>query len=100
MKRVAFRVVIATALVGFGWIAGQAAQPQADFEIAVSSPNGSTTITCRRGCGLQFIRYAPQQGRSAAILHVRLPEPRGTMRRGGSGMAEVSRSPDLYAFRF
>jgi hypothetical protein len=61
MKRVAFRVVIAAALVGLGWVTGQAAQPQADFELAVSSPNGSTTITCRRGCGLQFIRYAPNK---------------------------------------
>jgi hypothetical protein len=59
MKRVALQVVIATALVGLGWVAGQAAQTsKADFELEVSSPNGSTTITCRRGCGLQFIRYA------------------------------------------
>jgi hypothetical protein len=55
------RVVIAAALVGLGWAAGQAAQTQADFELEVSSPNGSTTITCRRGCGLQFIRYAPNK---------------------------------------
>lgn len=77
MKRVAFRVVIATALVGFGWIAGQAAQPQADFEIAVSSPNGSTTITCRRGCGLQFIRYAPNKAEAQPSFTYDCQSPEG-----------------------
>jgi len=62
MKSVALRVVIAAALVGLGWAAGQAAQtPQADFEIEVSSPAGTTTITCVRGCGLQGSRYKPDQ---------------------------------------
>jgi hypothetical protein len=73
--RMLLRIVVATGLVAVGWTAGQAAQPtQADFEITVSSPSGETTITCTRGCGLQFIRMAPDK--SAA-------QPSFTYRCGG-----------------
>jgi hypothetical protein len=34
---------------------------RADFELKVTSPGGATTVTCVRGCGLQFIRYAPEK---------------------------------------
>jgi len=65
MKRVLFKFISAAGFVALGWTAGQATQTtRADFEISVSSPEGETTITCQRGCGLQFIRMAPD--RSAA----------------------------------
>jgi hypothetical protein len=77
MKRLAIRAVIAAVLIGAGWTAAKAFQaPQADFELAVSSPTGTTTITCVRGCGLQFVRYAPD--RSAA-------QPSFTYTCGGNG---------------
>ena len=78
MRRAAFRVVIAAALVGFGWVAGQAAQtPRADFELEVSSPSGSTTITCRRGCGLQFIRNEPNRAASQPSFTYDCGNPNG-----------------------
>jgi hypothetical protein len=78
MRRVALRVLIATALVGLGWVAGQAAQTaQADFELEVSSPNGSTTITCRRGCGLQFIRYTPNKAEAQPSFTYDCQSPNG-----------------------
>lgn len=61
MKRLMLKFVVAAGLVALGWTAGQAAQTTADFEITVSAPQGETTITCVRGCGLQFIRYAPDR---------------------------------------
>jgi hypothetical protein len=65
MRRILASVAVAFALLGIGWTTGRAAQtPQADFEIKVSSPSGTTTIECVRGCGLQFVRYVPD--RSAA----------------------------------
>ena len=71
MKRFALRVLVATALIATGWTAAKAFQttappaPQkADFEISVTSPVGETTITCVRGCGLQFIRMAPDKARA------------------------------------
>jgi hypothetical protein len=60
-KLALLRVMVAIALVGLGWVGGRAQATQADFELEVSSPNGRTTITCRRGCGLQFIRNAPNK---------------------------------------
>jgi hypothetical protein len=78
MKRVALRVVMATALVGLGWVAGQGAQTsKADFELEVSSPNGSTTITCRRGCGLQFIRYTPNKAEAQPSFTYDCQSPNG-----------------------
>jgi hypothetical protein len=71
------RLCLAAVLVTIGWTTGRAAQaPPADFEITVSSPVGETTITCTRGCGLQFIRMRPD--RSAA-------ERSFTYRCGGGG---------------
>ena len=61
MKQMAIRIVVAMGLVVLGWTAGRAAQTRADFEIQVTAPNGETTVTCVRGCGLQFIRYAPSK---------------------------------------
>ena len=62
MKRLALRAVIVAALIGAGWTAARAVQaPQADFELEVSSPSGTTTITCVRGCSLQFVRYVPDK---------------------------------------
>ena len=62
MKRMVLRLIVAAGLVALGWTAGQAAQTaRADFEISVNSPDGETTITCLRGCGLRFIRYAPDR---------------------------------------
>jgi hypothetical protein len=63
MKRIAAGIVIAAALIGLGWTVGQAAQvPQADFELQVNtSRSGETTITCVRGCGLQYVRYVPNK---------------------------------------
>jgi len=59
------RIMAAAGLLGLGWTAGHAAQPpQADFDITVSSPAGTTTITCTRGCGLQFIRMTPDKSKA------------------------------------
>ena len=62
MRQVLLRFISAASFVALGWAAGQATQStRADFEISVSSPEGETTITCQRGCGLQFIRVAPDR---------------------------------------
>jgi hypothetical protein len=90
MKQIAARVVVAAALVGIGWVAGQAAQTaQADFELAVSSPNGSTTITCRRGCGLQFVRNAPDKAKAEPYFTYECSGPTG--RCGGTVQGWVIR---------
>jgi hypothetical protein len=71
------RTCVAAGLVILGWTTGRAAQaPRADFEITVSSPAGETTITCTRGCGLQFIRMAPDKSAAQASF---------TYRCGGGG---------------
>lgn len=62
MRRTLLRIFAAVSLIAIGWTAGQAAQqPQADFELRVSAPGGTTTITCVRGCGLLLNRYAPDK---------------------------------------
>lgn len=62
MRRMLLQIVAAVGFVALGWTAGRAAQAsQADFELHVSSPGGETTITCLRGCGLQFIRSTPDK---------------------------------------
>jgi hypothetical protein len=59
------RIVAVAGLLALGWTAGRAAQaPQSDFDIAVTSPTGTTTITCTRGCGLQFIRMTPDKSKA------------------------------------
>jgi hypothetical protein len=90
MKRLALRIAFATALVATGWTAAKAFQtpspappPQvADFEITVSSPNGSTTITCVRGCGLQFIRMKPDKAKAEPSFTYSCQSPNGQC--GGS----------------
>jgi hypothetical protein len=90
MKRIALRVVIATALIGLGWTVGQAAQaPQSDFELQVSSPSGTTTITCVRGCGLQFIRYVPDKAEAKPSFTYTCGRPGETC--GGSVHGFVTR---------
>jgi hypothetical protein len=89
MTQIALRVVVAIALVGLGWVAGRAQATQADFEIAVSSPNGSTTITCRRGCGLQFIRYSPNKAEAQPSFTYECNSPTG--RCGGAVQGWVIR---------
>ena len=54
MKRIAVRVAIAVALLGFGWSVGRAQSRQPDFELMVDAPGGATTVQCVRGCTLQF----------------------------------------------
>jgi hypothetical protein len=89
MKRMLLRLVVAGGLVALGWTAGQAAQtPTADFEISVSSPEGETTITCRRGCGLQFIRMAPDRNAAESSFTYRCS---GAPRCGGGVQGWVSR---------
>lgn len=78
MRRTTLRIAIAAGLLGLGWVAGQAAQTStADFELEVSSPNGSTTITCRRGCGLQFIRYTPNKAEAQPSFTYDCQSPNG-----------------------
>ncbi len=65
MRLMTRRILAAAGLVAVGWMAGQAAQaPQADFEITVTAPPGETTVTCTRGCGLQFIRTTPDKSKA------------------------------------
>ena len=82
MQKLVSRIVVATALFGLGWVAGQAQAKQADFELTVSSPNGSTTITCTRGCGLQFIRMAPDKSKAEKSFTYDCSSPSGKC--GGS----------------
>jgi hypothetical protein len=49
------RVVTAAALVGSGWIVGQAQTTQPDFEILITSPIGQTSVQCVRGCDLSWV---------------------------------------------
>lgn len=65
MRRMAIRIALAAGLLATGWTAGRAAHtPHSDFDIQVSSPPGTTTITCTRGCGLQFIRMTPDTSKA------------------------------------
>ena len=65
MRLVIIRMAAAAGLIALGWTAGRAAQaPQADFEIEIESPAGTTTVTCTRGCGLQFIRMTPDKSKA------------------------------------
>jgi hypothetical protein len=84
MRPVVLGIVVAVGCFALGWMAGRAAQtPQADFEIEVSNPNGPATITCVRGCALQFIRDVPNkaeaqrtfkyEGAGASVHGWRLP---------------------------
>ena len=64
MRQTITRIVLAAGLMFLGWTAGHAAQAESDFDITVSSPAGTTTITCTRGCGLQFIRMTPDKSKA------------------------------------
>ena len=65
MRLVIVRIAAAAGFIALGWTAGRAAQaPQADFEIEIASPAGTTTVTCTRGCGLQFIRVTPDKSKA------------------------------------
>ena len=65
MRLIIIRVVAGAGLLAVGWTAGYAAQaPQADFDIAITSPAGTTTITCTRGCGVQSIRMTPDKSKA------------------------------------
>jgi hypothetical protein len=79
MRRSALRIGFATALVALGWTAGRAAPPaQADFELQVQYPDGQTTITCLRGCGLQFIRMTPSKAEAKPSFTYSCSNSRGT----------------------
>lgn len=52
MKRILSRVAIGGALIGAGWIAGNAQTRVGDFEIRIDAPAGRTHVECLRGCGL------------------------------------------------
>jgi hypothetical protein len=78
VKRVTTRsIVVATGLLALGWTAGRATAQteQADFEIRVTSPDGETTITCVRGCGLQFGRYVPDRTMAQPSFTYRCSNP-------------------------
>jgi hypothetical protein len=55
MRRTAYRVLLAAGLIAAGWVAGSSQTSQPDFEIVVHSPNGETTVECRRGCALAWV---------------------------------------------
>jgi hypothetical protein len=55
MRRAVYRVLIAAGLVMLGWVAGHSQTAQPDFEIVIDSPNGQTTVECRRGCALAWV---------------------------------------------
>ena len=90
MKYILLRVAIVFALLWIGWTTGRAAQaPQADFELKVSSPSGTTTIECVRGCGLQFIRDLPERSAAKPSFTYTCGGPGGTC--GGSVHGFVTR---------
>jgi hypothetical protein len=65
MRLVIVRIAAAAGFIALGWTAGRTAQaPQADFEIKIASPGGTTTVTCTRGCGLKFIRMTPDKSKA------------------------------------
>jgi len=49
------RIVMVVALVGLGWLAGQAQTTQPDFEIVVTAPPGQVNVRCARGCALSWV---------------------------------------------
>jgi hypothetical protein len=55
MSTMILRTLIASALLGTGWMAATAQTPNPDFELVVDAPAGATTITCLRGCRLMWI---------------------------------------------
>ena len=61
------RTLFALALVGLGWIAARAQSPTPDLELSTSvTREGKITITCVRGCALQWIaRRTPNRNEAA-----------------------------------
>ena len=55
MTRTSLRMAMAAALVGLGWMAGNAQTSAPHFEIVVNAPAGETTIECVRGCKLAWV---------------------------------------------
>jgi hypothetical protein len=81
MGRIAFRVVVALALVGLGWTAGRAQQGDVpDFQISVQAPPGTTTIECH-GCDLFWIERA-------TAMRPKAPNPKFTYGCSGGGATQ------------
>lgn len=71
MKRTLLRIVVAVGFLVAGWAVGRAQTVKSDFVLLVDSPNGTTTVTCVRGCELVFGRSAdnPQAGRMPTFTY-------------------------------
>lgn len=55
MRTIIVRTLVASALLGTGWVAARAQLSEPTFELVVEAPPGATTITCVRGCRLMWI---------------------------------------------
>lgn len=82
MKSVVFRSLIVIGLVVTGWSVGRAQVSQPDFEFVVDAPVGETTVTCTRGCDLEWIGRGVHSGTK--------PVPVFTFKCGGMGATRCS----------
>jgi hypothetical protein len=64
MRRTACRVLIAAGLMTLGWVAGSSQASQPDFELVINSPQGETTVECRRGCALAWVERGDPAART------------------------------------
>jgi hypothetical protein len=56
MKRYTIiQLLVATILVSFGWVVGNAQTSGPAFQFVVDAPSGNTTITCVKGCELAWV---------------------------------------------
>ncbi len=56
MARIALRALVAVVLIAVGWSVGHAQGSPPTFNLAIDAPIGDTSIQCKRGCELFFLR--------------------------------------------
>ena len=54
MHRLVLRIAVAVGFLALGWTAGRAQTSAPDFELMITSPTGSATVECVRGCELAW----------------------------------------------
>ena len=80
MSRAAVRVFLVAALVGMGWAAGRAQSQLSDFELTVGvGADGTTRVTCARGCRLTWAPTVVPADRPVEI-HVPMETLSGSVR--------------------
>jgi hypothetical protein len=80
MFRTSVTVLLVTALVGMGWAVGRAQNRLSDFELTVGvGPDGTTSVTCVRGCRLTWAPTVVPTDRPVEI-HVPAQSVNGSVR--------------------